>query len=368
MQDFLEDQQPHSEEQQPDGHEGWQTDLLCSPGDGDEQWDYAEAYMPQQHMSQQQWQAAEDWQEELPGNQQQDWQQQQQQDGGADWQQQQQQQGDDGVDRQPQQWQDGHDRLQQQHQQQRQDDGADWQQQQQWQDQELSVYMQQSDQDHANQHSKGLQQQAAQHAGPLGLVGTFQQQQRHQVAWQHRGVQGQQWQQHGCQVQQPPQQQHPTGPQQQLPQQQRPPGPLRVLDINLQQQAAATGSDPSSSMGQQAQQTGAVQSSITGFVTRQARQPPQQQRDAKEQWRALFKLPKQPLGAHNPQTQRQQPRQAQLSAQGRVVRATEQQQPAAAAAAESVPPPVLPQAAGPSLPRCGTAENMAGAVTTAAAA
>jgi hypothetical protein len=51
-----------------------------------------------------------------------------------------------------------------------------------------------------------------------------------------------------------------------------------------------------------------------------------------------------------------------------VVRATEQQQPAAAAAAESVPPPVLPQAAGPSLPRCGTAENMAGAVTTAAAA
>jgi hypothetical protein len=161
-----------------------------------------------------------------------------------------------------------------------------------------------------------------------------------------------------------PQQTNPHGGQWwgqfQQQQQRMPSGPLQPLDLNQQQQATAgapvASSSSAAARGSSSSRqgpSGALQSSITGFVVREAR-PQQQQQDAKKQWRALFKRPKQPLGAHNPA--QREPRQAQLTAQGQVVLPIVQG-PAAtveAAAAASGPAAALAaltQAPGPGLPR-----------------
>jgi hypothetical protein len=184
-----------------------------------------------------------------------------------------------------------------------------------------------------------LHAQAAQHAGPgqsQVVPLQQQQQQQHGLAWPPQGQQ-QAWQQQW------------TGQQQQ--QQQHSRDALQPLSVNQQQQAAAVAQADNSGSGRQAL-PGAVplQTSISGFVTRQPRQQQQQQGDAKEQWRALFRQPKQPLGSHNPAQQGSgEVRQARIGTQGQVVRPPPPPTPAAAAA--MAPQPALPQAAGPSLPR-----------------
>jgi hypothetical protein len=128
-------------------------------------------------------------------------------------------------------------------------------------------------------------------------------------------------------------------------------GPLQQLDVNQQPSTTAAHHGRGGSSRAGPLQT-AGQSSITGYVTRQPRQQ-QQQPDAKEQWRALFKLPKQPLGAHSSvqQNTSAEPRQARLGAQGQLVPAPQQQPPSAVVAAAGAPLSALPQAPGPSLPR-----------------
>lgn len=147
--------------------------------------------------------------------------------------------------------------------------------------------------------------------------------------------------------------------QQQGQEQQRPcdhPGPLQDLPPgNSKQQQMVPNAQPNrSAHSRQQQAAGVLQSSITGFVARQPQRQQQQQQevDAKEQWRALFKLPKQPLGAHTPaQAGVSEPKQARITAQGRVVRAAPQPTPAAVAAAAAAPVSALPQAPSSSLPR-----------------
>lgn len=262
---------------------------------------------------------------------------------------------------QQQQWQQDGPRWQQESQQQEVDDNDDdgWghQHEEQQQQQDEAWKQEQEQQQQAQQWHSGLQQhdsvqwqgrassdiqpmclhaQAAQHAGPRQRqVVPLQQQPQHGLAWPPPGQQ-QAWQRQWSRQQQQ-QQQHCRDA-------------LQPLPVNQQQQAqAAAVADSSSSGGQALLGAIQLQSSIAGFVTRQPRQQ-QQQGDAKEQWRELFKQPKQPLGAHNPAEQGPgQVLQARIGTHGQVVRPLQPPTPAAAAA--MAPRPALPQAPGPSLPR-----------------
>jgi len=147
-------------------------------------------------------------------------------------------------------------------------------------------------------------------------------------------------------------QQQPQGQDQQEPCAH--PGPLQDLppDDSRQQQMVSNAQRNESAHSRQQQAAGVLQSSITGFVVRQPQRQQQQEADAKEQWRALFKRPKQPLGAHTAaQAGLSEPKQTRISAQGQLVQAAPQPTPAAAAAAAAAPVSALPQAPSSSLPR-----------------
>jgi hypothetical protein len=313
--------QPAAAPQQQQEEEEWPAVWMYSQDCGEEQWDCAEPDMLQEQLGSQQqqqslWQTVHD-----------TWQEDQVQD-----------------DQQRQQlWQPGIDH--------RQDDQLQDNEQQQpgiedWQEQEWHGNWQQQDDGQWQGRASDLQSvrvqgQGAQHQDPGQARDTEQQQ---QVAWPLQAQQQQQqheqhhhWQQQWWR--QPEQQQQPGI------------GPLRQLDMNQQLQAPASaqsGYTDNSSGTDRTAPAGTAQSSIIGFVSRQQQQ--KRPRDAKEQWRALFKHPKRPLGAHNPAQQGpREVRQARIGPQGQVTRAPQQLTPAAAAAL--APLPELPQAPGAGLPR-----------------